>query len=278
MATPEIRATQGTIRGVVSGVGERLDITQNVGRAIYNRPTDFTRITQAIVRAVEKPPTIVRAFQTVARAIIFGRIDDPKVRAWEFTLDGHSFYVLRLGSEQTLLFDLHSEQWYVWGSGNGPWRAFDGTNWLDSGRNSSDYGSQIVVGDDGRGVLWFLNPDGDQDEDVFEGPDLMRPFTRRITGQLLSEGYDSVPIYSVGLSGSIGDNPIAGDVTLYVSDDSGRTFNNRGTITVQPTDYDIELNWRSIGAMGTPGRLFRIEDTGALKRIDYFFSEDKTGG
>lgn len=264
----DVQVTQGAIRILGTGVAERLDVVQAAARVVFNFPTEFTRVTQAAVRVVDEPYTDVRVQQALIRTIIYGRVDDPQVRVWTFELDQHDYYVIRLGNDGTLVYDLYADQWYIWGSGDTElWRAFTGTNWLQPGQNAQSFGSNIVVGDDGAGTIWFLDPSADVDEDALEGSEKPRPFLRKATSQVAIRGYDSVPCYGLELLGSSGQSALQG-VTLFTSDTRGTSYVDRGTIDVALDDFDTRLNWRSIGSMKNLGRLFRIEDRGALKRID----------
>lgn len=200
-----------------------------------------------------------------------GRVEDPKVKCFTFTLDGHDYYVIRLGMTETLVFDTQTEQFYIWGSDQGLlWRAYDGCNWLAGYRQASSYGSNIVVGDDGTGTIYFLDPDQDTDDDALEGPDLPRTFIRRATGQVVTKGYSSQRCYGVELLGSIGQfgYGIPATVNLSYSDDRGETYVDAGTKVFTPMDTDARAFWRSLGSIRAPGRIFRVIDYGALKRID----------
>jgi hypothetical protein len=66
-------------------------------------------------------------------------------------------------------------------------------------------------------------------------------------------------------------------VNLKYSDDSGATFYDAGDQTVPAEVYDTRLNWRSLGSIRYPGRLFKITDSGALRRIDSLEVEDGSG-
>lgn len=219
----------------------------------------------------------IRASQSLVLVAALGRVSDPRVRAWPFTLDEHSFYVLRLGNSETLLYEETMEDWYVWGSGESDlWRAYTGCNWL-GGRRVSGF-SNIVVGDDGNGALYFLAPDHDYDDDALLGDASPRSFTRVITGQLHLKGYDSVPCYGVQLLGSIGETVDDGlTVNLSISDDRGYSYVDMGDLTVGAEDYVARLNWQSLGSMTAPGRLFRVSDAGMLRRIDSLTMEGDDG-
>ena len=86
----------------------------------------------------------------------------------------------------------------------------------------------------------------------------------------MSRGYDSTRVFEVQLLGSLGQTDGISDleVELLYSDDRGDSYVSAGAITTQDDNYDIRASWRSLGSFRSPGRLFRIEDDGALKRID----------
>lgn len=271
--TPQSRASQTTVRSTVEVTSPEASLTQTITRAITQIATQEAAISQAAVRTLAVDTTDLNMSQTVVRTIVKGRVDDPVVRAWTFTLDGHDFYVLRLGNDETLVYDVATEQWYVWGSSDTKlWRAYNGHNWLAADNQARDYGSNIFVGDDGNGALYFLDPDGDTDDDAIEGSSVSRPFTRKITGQVTNKGYNSAKVYGVYLEGSLADLPddvSLATVNLSYSDDRGVTYNDAGDVTLVDGDNNVRAVWRSLGSLKMPGRLFQITDTGSLKRIDY---------
>lgn len=261
---------------MAAAVGVRTTQAVTLAAGIY--PADGAQVTQAAVEAAaDAHGGDIQATQAVLLVAARGRISDPNVRAWTFTLDGHDFYVLKLGTTETLIFDTHSEQWSVWGSDDSDlWRAYHGTNWTEAVRYGSVYGTSIVVGDDSNGSLYFLNPDLETDDDALLGAEVSRPFQRVVEGQTLNPGYTLFPCYSVHLLGSIGaitDTTLT-SVDLTYSDDRGATFTSAGTITVPQGEIDARLDWRSLGSIKTPGRLFKIQDYGALTRIDSLMMED----
>jgi hypothetical protein len=236
--------------------------------ALVNYPSEAARASQSRIIGLAESATPVRASQARVFALAQGRVADPNVRVFTFTLDGHDFYVLRLGNTETLIYDTYSEQWYIWGSDDSSlWRTYSGCNWLGGERFASGFGSSVVVGDDGNGTLYFLNPDVDADDDAVLGAELPHPFTRVAQGQLITKGYAAKRCYSVELLGSIGQAD-TGSVTLETSDDRGNTYVDHGAVEVSADDLAARIDWGSLGSMFAPGRLFRITDTGALKRID----------
>lgn len=238
--------------------------------AVVNKPAPNIDSTQALVTSVFRQLSDIEATQAVVLAVVRGRISYPHVRAWTFTLDGHDYYVLRLGAIETLVYDTYAQEWYVWGSDAADlWRAYNGCNWQGANAFAGGYGSNIVVGDDTLGVLYFLDPDADADDDP-AGSGNQVVFERIVEGQVALKGYAQVPCFGVELLGSIGDNAADGStsIELEYSDDRGDNYVSAGTIDVASGSSADRVNWPSLGSMKAPGRLFRVTDYGALKRID----------
>lgn len=244
------------------------DVTQGTVLAAAAYPAQQATVSQADVQYLADGggfDYLSQAFVLVAAA---GRVSDPRVRSWTFTLDGHDFYVLRLGNVETLVYDVHSEQWYVWGSDTSYlWRAYSGCNWLAGDNFANVYGSNVVVGDDGNGSIYLLNPDSDTDDDAVLGSALPRTFSRRLDVQMPLKGFDSVSCFDVVLEGSIGEN--TDSVNLSYSDDRGNSFTDAGDIQLTKDTYNTRLRWQSLGSASSPGRIYSIADDGALRRIDY---------
>jgi hypothetical protein len=225
---------------------------------------------------------------SVTQAGIFvaarGVFDNPKIRAWGFSQDGHDFYVLRLGMQGTILYDTTTGQWSEWdGSSNPFWRASLGLNWI--GVAKSDYlggvSTPVIAGDDSCGILWSLDPTQGYDDNIDSTGDDV-PVVRAVRGGIPFRGRHRSRTNGVWLTISNGAPvlPLAA-VTLRTSDDQGVTWQDRGSITVTPSDYNQQLYWRSLGLMRAPGRLFEFEDNGAMIRIDSAdvdMSKDDQGG
>jgi hypothetical protein len=279
--SPTLFASQFDTVAVTTAIAADIQTSQFDSLVIFNVPSeqvDASQLDAALlyIRQGESAPMQVSQLDVIA--VCRGLTDDPKVRTWTITLDGHDLYFLKLGNEETLVYDVFTEQWYEWSSGDlNVWRAYTGRNWL-GGRTLSDaFGSNIVVGDLATGVLYIMDPDGFADEDAVEGADLLRPFLREITGQVPTQGYDMVPCYGVSLMGSIGDGLDAAltAVTLFTSDDEGHTYDEHETINIDPFDYNARVDWNSgLGSFEAPGRLFRVQDRGALQRIDWLEMPD----
>ena len=271
--TPEVRASQAGSMIAVEGKVPLIEVSQLGTLIVGNFPTEEIRGTSIGVNALAEHETEVRASQMATMILALGRVQDPKIRSWTFTLDGHDFYVIRLGKTSTLIYDRLSDQWYVWGSAEGEqWRAYNGQNWIGAfERLAREYGSDVLIGDDGNGALYLLDPDRAVDDDALVGEETLRTFLRRVTGQIPTRSVDYLDDFGVQLIGSIGkmDSETLTAVTLYTSDDQGETYESHGTVNIENDAFDDRAEWRSLGSFNAPGRLYRIEDVGALQRIDY---------
>ncbi len=263
------RISQLTVRSIAEGNDARLSML--AVRTTYNFPSEAARLSQLTVRSLNVPAPNARVSQLVVRAVVRGRIANPTIRAWTFSLDGHDFYVLRLGDDITYVYDVYSEQWVEWGDQNTPlWGLSCGQNWIGGNGLAQNYGSNVVVGDDNYGLLWFLDPEQPYDEHpVPENPTQTIYFNRIAMGQVVLTSRQVVPCFALWLTTDMGDPAYDGaEVNLSISDDAGVTFDDMGNIVVNMgADYP-ELSWYSLGQISAPGRLFKITDDGAIARID----------
>lgn len=197
--------------------------------------------------------------------------DDLRLRVWGYSLDGHDYYVLRLGDSETLVYDLTTGQWADWKSPDeDKWRAIAGINWIGMGTTTAAHGfsSDVVAGDDTTSVLWMLDPFQGQDDDPFEDG-LKVSFTRVVTGGVPLESRDVKQCNAVQLNLSLGNSqPVDATITLSVSDDAGNTVTAFDSYVLPADTFDNVVEWRSLGLMRAPGRLFTFTDTGAAVRID----------
>ena len=257
---------------VVSGITSDLELSFARAFAIINFPTVSEEVSQALTLVtLGIGGTTIEVSQARTLAVVRGRIDNPKLRVWTFSLDGHDFYVLRLGDTETLVYDLTSEQWVDWADLNKEfWRANVGQNWVGGSGLGRTYGSDVIVGDDTYGLLWFLDPEQPYDQN----PDYLAPvqetyFDRIVTGQMVLKGRAVLPCYVCFITSDMGAPAYVGaGVTLYTSDDAGKTYDNQGLVTITTGVNEPELSWYSLGQIEAPGRLFKIVDDGAIARID----------
>lgn len=271
VAAVQVRAPQADAL-VVQNSSTTIRATGGAALAVYNIPTPRLKTSQANVSVVYRwTAQSMKVTQAFALAVVRGTISNPTMRSWCFTLDGHDFWVLKLGTSfKTLVFDLTTGQWAHWATeGSTGWRASLGFNWRSSDNIAAIYGSNVVVGDDSAGALWVLDPEYAFDDSLFVGEE-PSTFTRVATGQVPATGRNYQPVYSVNLSASFG-SPASetSTVTLTYSDDQGNTYTTADApIISELGNYDQEFTWRSLGVFRSPGRLFKITDDGAFARID----------
>lgn len=266
----DLQATQAFTVSVGAADGSRA--SQIVTMAVINFPSDEVQAFQSITQAVnvrEDNPRVMQAFMMV---VVRGLPEWPVCRAWTFTLDEHDYYVLNTVLE-TLVCDLSVDPpaWFVWGSGDSKlWRGLIGKQWVATLPNEDGFGTNILVGDRVNGSLYFLNPQLPTDDNPDFDRDDVVPFRRVITGQLVVRGRSAIPCYGVEMIGSPPQiyNDTFNTVELLISDDRGASYVSCGAIAVEDTAYDQRFDWLSLGSMEAPGRLFRVEDYGALTRVD----------
>lgn len=240
-------------------------------RSIFNYPADAGQASGITVRVFIVPLPEAEVSQLIVRAIVRGHTENPRIRAWTFTLDGHDFYVIRLGDIATFVYDVYSEQWVDWQDWNHEyWRLSIGTTWGGAAALAHTYGSSVIAGDDTWGLLWFLDPNQPYDQHPDETNPTEELYFERITmGQIPMRGREVLPCYAAWLTTDMGDPAYDGaGVTLEISDDGGVTFDDMGNVTITSGANYPELSWYSLGQIEAPGRLFKISDDGAVARID----------
>jgi hypothetical protein len=198
-----------------------------------------------------------------------GRVSNPQLVVWTFTLDDHDMYVLKLGDGETLVFDTATSRWANWGTENiTRWRPQCGVNW--PGAAGISPGTMVVTGEDNFGTLYFLDPVYPYDDNPTTGVTDAQAFVRIAQGQIIHRGDTPADCFGVSLMGSFGavyDNSLT-SVKLEYSDDAGNTYDDAGTVEIDPGDYYVRVEWTSLGLIVSPGRLFKITDSGSLARID----------
>lgn len=186
-----------------------------------------------------------------------GLPQEARSRAWSFTLDGHPFYVLDLGEQGTFLYDSDTQQWCQWQTdGYVGWNIRNGTRW--------GVPERIVGGDTSSGYVWELDPAVTIDEGF-------RDIHHVATGGLMMRERVYKAVEALRIAGSIGALTTAGattTITLEISDDGGETYPFSATITLTQGNYSDTIEWRSLGSMSAPGRVFRVSDVGGMLRID----------
>lgn len=272
VAAANIQASEGVVKSAYRMSAVDLYLTHGTTMVTYNIPAPLIKATEGSIKATFRQSSTIKATSGMIKYVARGRVNDPRVRAWTFTLDGHDFYVLRLGNTETLVYDVATQQWSTWCDDSEPyWPVSTGKTWAAGSRIGNSYGSSILVGDDTIGSLFFLDPDGDYDDHITLGIYHPRPFNRVVQAQVPLRGRDSVQCWAVRLYGSIGQTPdLTNTVNLSMSDDYGNTYSDRGDNTLTIGSFNQRVEWRSLGSFNSPGRIFKITDTGAFKRLDGF--------
>jgi hypothetical protein len=185
-----------------------------------------------------------------------GISESARSRAWTFVLDGHTFYVLDLGTEGTFLYDIDTQQWcqFITDGHNG-WNLKNGLRWGTVGR--------ILGGDENSGYVWELDPTLTTDENF-------RQINKLVTANITTRSRVYHAVESVRIAGSIGTlTDIAGaSFSLSFSDDGGNTYQGPFIVELVEGDFSGEIAWTSLGSFMAPGRVFQFADTGGLQRID----------
>lgn len=212
------------------------------------------RISQGALLVAHSSDVATRAAETALlvayRTGVGGLV---RSRAWTYTMDGHTFYVLNLGEEGTFVYDTTTDQWAEFETGGyGIWNMINGFEW----------GLYVVGGDVTSATVWTIDPDAVIDED-------WRPIEHKVNGGLPSRSRDGVPLDALFLTISSGDIAEEGaELKMRFSDDQGRTWSSYYTITLMQANYSQDIAWRSLGQISAPGRIFEIYDVGGMIRID----------
>lgn len=184
------------------------------------------------------------------------RLSDPlTMRAWNFTLDQHPFYVLTT-DQGTFSYDLSTKIWSHFSSyDREDWRAHVGV----------DASLGVICGDSESSQLWLI--------DTEKNTDAGQPLVREITGGLDHSGSptrcDSVSLrMAVGFEETLLQEP---EIEMRYSDDGGNLwsiFKPRGL--GRQGEYSTEVSWRKLGHVRAPGRLFQWRMTDDARfRISY---------
>lgn len=230
------------------------------GLGVWRPPQ--TRITRAstvaayAVYAVDE--NILPRASSIGAYVVWGDVigDENRTRAWVYTLDGHTFYVLDLGLEGTFCYDLTTQSWCEFKTvGHDGWNVRAGTMWGENNR--------IVGGDGYFPFVWEVDPD------TFDDEDSLVEIEHVVTGGVMTRSRVYHSVEELRVAGSLGffTSPVTAEVRLRISDDNGVTFTDMGTVPVVEGEA-LEMAWRSLGSFMAPGRIFEISDVGGMFRID----------
>lgn len=235
--------------------------------AVSSRPAEEMRALQVPLIAVAAQndtegdaPVQVQALQTVMIALTRGRPDTRRLRAWTFPQDDHNFYVLHLGRDKSIVFDMLSRTWAVWKSPDrAVWRASDGMAWEQ----------ENIGGDVATGLLWDINPSV-RDDDTPSGLAEDRvPIRTVVRGMYALRLREALGCFRATLTVAQGSPAAAGvGIRLRTSVDEGANWIEHGTLTMDEAGRVYDISWVSLGLITEPGMLFEIIDTGYTSRIN----------
>lgn len=176
-------------------------------------------------------------------------------RAWTYTLDGHTFYVIDLDAEGTFVYDLISGHWskFITTSTTPLWNMAGGAMW--NGR--------VTAGDRASNKVWELDPNATLDN----GTDKI---TRVVTGLMPMNSRNYFSVGAVRLDCSAGALSGSGDsqLDLRFSDDLENSWSPTFSLVLIAGDFNEDVSFRSLGSFASPGRVFEFSDTGGLVRIN----------
>jgi hypothetical protein len=181
--------------------------------------------------------------------------------AWSFSLDGHFFYVLTIESQGTFVYDATVQQWYRWWTeGREPyWTGVRGAQWRT-----------FSIGIDWAGDdMWHIDPTAFTDESPAVN------ISRVVTGFLPLRERKHARNSLVRVYASVGNHEgldPAPTLVLRFSDDNGKTWSASFEIELT-ADEKQQLDFRSLGKVGFPGRIFEFSDTAGLLRIDGAYAQ-----
>lgn len=195
---------------------------------------------------------------------------DIVIRTWSFSIDGHDFYILRLGNDETLVYDLATNTWSNWLSFQQTYlNQHTGLNWITMGAKTADKGQEgnVIAGDSRSGILWLADPSLGIDQNITTG--WAEAFPCKVIGGIQMKGRGSAPCNAVFMTGALGSPKISGaTMKLRSSADGGYTWTDHGDVWMYPGEWDQEVSWRSLGQIKPPGRVFELTDSGGSIRID----------
>lgn len=180
--------------------------------------------------------------------------ENTKLTCWSFSIDGHPFVFVNLGTQGTLVYDFSTGQWSFWATEGDVGLGF---------QDGSPYDEFYLMGDKASNTIYTFDPNDQKDDDV--------DFTTYVTGGIPIRNRQTTKCNAVYLSGQQAEGT-GGTVTLFTSDDDGASWVNHGDITVSANPQ--EIGWRSLGLMRAPGRIFLIRDEGVFSSIDTLTMSD----
>ena len=167
--------------------------------------------------------------------------------AWQFTIEGHTFYCLTIPGVGTYALDLVTGLWTVF-------RSYD----MDTHRcqTSAPLGDgRWIAGDTISGQVFIVDPTTNTDD----GEPLVRECMGAIATNAPMRCNNVVIEATMGVGGDYEDDPT---ISLSVSDDDGATWDDwQATSLGRLGDTRALASWGPQDPMNRPGRLFRFRDS-----------------
>lgn len=249
------RVQDQNVLAIVGGIGAPARVQAQDVLVIGGQAAKRLRVQQQDVIGVGTDEGFMTVLRVEAQNIIvIAGVDEVptfpyKVSAFDFSLDGHFYYGIHIQDQGTFVYDQTTQQWAQWNSGSLLyWDVQFMQDWGDFTYASTLIDNSIVQ----------IDPDSVLD-------DSFRVNTFQATGRVESQSRRWVQNPEAQLFGSIGLR--GGDVTLRMSDNEGETFMPDMTIEMTEGVRDANVVFYNLGSVRAPGRLYQIEDEGALRRI-----------
>lgn len=188
--------------------------------------------------------------------------------AWQFTMDGHTFYVLDLGSQGTFLYDIISQNWCKYETNGLPiWNFRNGSMWFTGAPNEPTVAARVVGGDLSGPYIWELDPLAILDDDFRD-----IPHAASAAIALRSRVYHSMAELRIAASaGLLDETDGAAFIQLTYSDDGGQTYSAPVIVVLQvgdTPDGQQDIRFSSLGSFMAPGRILQLADVGGTLRLD----------
>lgn len=263
------RVSSGTMQVAYAGPAQNGRVASATLQAALSIPAEHSRVVNfaaQVARSTGGDGAMARVGYAALQTVwVTGPQDGTRQRAWTFDFDGHTFYVLDLADRGALIFDTLTGQWskFVTEGYDGGWNFKNGFQWTTGG--------VVVGGEDGTGRLLQLTPQNYLDEG-------WRPVVYEVRGILPTKSIDFISNYSLRMIGSAGvtADSVAPVMRMQYSDDRGETWSSEWTLELT-ANTEQRIEFRSLGAFCSPGRIFRIYDQGGIQFIAAVEAETGAG-
>jgi len=248
---------------------QRLQVPQLVAQVVESGISKRLMIAQLAVQTLISDPSnsggVFRVASDAAQVVYsIGAPDTPRQKAWTFDFDGHTFYVLDLAEQGAMVYDLTTQSWSKWDTAGyeGHFNFKNGFHWRD--------GKQVIGGGLLQGLLVGMDEGSYLDEDF-------RPVGYEVNGVVFSSTEKYMRQFNLRLVGSSGRTGLLDEedpptLNMTYSDDNGATWSPARSVTLTQ-DKSQRIEFRSLGALRQPGRIFRLYDNGGIKFLAYVVAD-----